>query len=523
MKSIARSLIVVLVALIAVPALVVTATITTAVQLLATTVLIMGGTEHPLSLPTDGSDFVTAYMDQAINNYIDPGGTPSNPADYNRVAVIYPAEFFPVFGSTTFDDSVKDGVDNLGSCLGRGPNAACDYNHDVNSTPPDPSTDDFIVYGYSQSAVVASLVKNDIINDRDTALDGTQFYLISNPMRPNGGILGRGFEGMTIPIIGITFYGPTENSCPPAGCADDDPLDLPTVDVAQQYDFLGGDAPARPLNLLAMANSLAAYAQLHGDVPTHQIGEDGMIDQGQYGDTQYYLIAAERLPILMPLGGIVPDPILAVIDAPLRVLIEDAYVRDTSPGQHVQFQILPIGDPVKLVANLVGSIPVGIDDGLQEAGVGRALGTNDVDRPFGVGGETYEKGTGAPAGVETGGNVFTDPVAPNTVGTQSQTQPLRIASGPVGGDLQPEVNKDSQTEESGNVVSQQTDTTPVVTRPRPLQIVRDSLNFDPSKRPAATPPSGNGPLRQIVKALTGQKPNTTTSTEANNEESNPAA
>jgi hypothetical protein len=37
MKSIARSLIVVLVALIAVPALVVTATITTAVQLLATT------------------------------------------------------------------------------------------------------------------------------------------------------------------------------------------------------------------------------------------------------------------------------------------------------------------------------------------------------------------------------------------------------------------------------------------------------------------------------------------------------
>ncbi|MDT5101844.1 MAG: hypothetical protein QOC76_5581 [Mycobacterium sp.] len=73
-------------------------------------------------------------------------------------------------------------------------------------------------------------------------------------------------------------------------------------------------------------------------------------------------------------------------------------------------------------------------------------------------------------------------------------------------------------------VTQQTDTTPVVTRPRPLQIVRDSLNFDPSKRPAATPPSGNGPLRQIVKALTGQKPNTTTSTEANNEESKtPAA
>jgi hypothetical protein len=213
----------------------------------------------------------------------------------------------------------------------------------------------------------------------------------------------------------------------------------------------------------------------------------------------------------------VPDALLAVADAPLRVLIESAYYRDTSPGQSVGFQLLPQKDLGTLAVNLVASIPVGIDDGLQEVGVGRALGTNDVDRPFGVGGETYEKGTGAPAGVETGGNVFTDPVAPNTIATQSQTQPLRIASGPVGGDVQPEVNKDSQTEQSGNVVTQQTDATPVVTRPRPLQIVRDSLNFDPSKRPAATPPSGNGPLRQIVKALTGQKP-----TEAETKDEKPA-
>ena len=45
-------------------------------------------------------------------------------------------------------------------------------------------------------------------------LDGHRFLPDLEPMRPNGGILGRGFEGLTIPIIGITFYGPTENSCP---------------------------------------------------------------------------------------------------------------------------------------------------------------------------------------------------------------------------------------------------------------------------------------------------------------------
>ena len=47
-------------------------TITTAVQLLATTALIMGGTQHPLSFPTDPDDFVNTYMGQAVNNYIAP-------------------------------------------------------------------------------------------------------------------------------------------------------------------------------------------------------------------------------------------------------------------------------------------------------------------------------------------------------------------------------------------------------------------------------------------------------------------
>ena len=72
MKAIARSLVVILVALIAVPALAVSVTITTAVQLLATTALIMGGTQHPLSTPPDPV-FINPYMGHAVNNYITPG------------------------------------------------------------------------------------------------------------------------------------------------------------------------------------------------------------------------------------------------------------------------------------------------------------------------------------------------------------------------------------------------------------------------------------------------------------------
>ncbi len=121
MKAIARSLVVVFVALIAVPALAVSYTIATAVQLLATTALIMGGTGHPLG-PPDDNTFVSMYMSQAVNNFIVPAG--AGPVD-NRVAVITPEQFFPVSGTTTFDDSVAEGFGNLNSCVRSGP---CVYN-----------------------------------------------------------------------------------------------------------------------------------------------------------------------------------------------------------------------------------------------------------------------------------------------------------------------------------------------------------------------------------------------------------
>src|SRR5829696_10439214 len=66
MKAIARSLVVVLVALIAVPALVVATAITSAVQLLATTALIMGGTQHSLGLDDDPA-YIPGYLNWAAN------------------------------------------------------------------------------------------------------------------------------------------------------------------------------------------------------------------------------------------------------------------------------------------------------------------------------------------------------------------------------------------------------------------------------------------------------------------------
>ena len=66
MKPIARSLVVVLLALIAVPALVVSVTLTAAVQLLAVTGFYMGGTQHPLSTPPDDPGFFHLHDPAAL-------------------------------------------------------------------------------------------------------------------------------------------------------------------------------------------------------------------------------------------------------------------------------------------------------------------------------------------------------------------------------------------------------------------------------------------------------------------------
>jgi PE-PPE domain len=507
MKAIARSLVVILVALIAVPALAISVTITTAVQLLAMTALIMGGTQHPLSTPPDDpTGFIAPYMNQAVNNYIVPAG--AGPVD-NRVAVIYPAEFFPVFGSTTFDDSVEEGVGNLGSCLDSSPEG-CAHNENFDD-PPAPGEDEhFAVSGYSQSAVVASLVKNDLINDLtpNPDLDGTEFFITSNPMRSNGGILARLPKGLTIPIIGITFYGPTQNSCPDADpcsptASPTDDLVFPTVDVAQQYDILGGDAPAR-LDPLAFANSIAAYALLHGNVPNRTIApgngdpaDPQIIFQGEYGDTDYYLITAPRLPLLMLAEQVgVPGPVLALPDAVLRVWLEDKQRRDLSPGEHVPFQLSPVGNPIALVGNMLGAIPVGIDDTVQQAtGPGstlRPLGTANVYRPFGVGGPVYDK--------ETGDETTDDNVLPfngtrNSFGAQESVPEV----------VDQRHNKNQIAYKVGNEATEG-ESAPKGREPGPIQrLLRGPIEFDRPKPFSGIRPSGDGPLKRVVKAVTGQR------------------
>lgn len=392
MRVVIRSLVATILALLGAIVLAVSWTTATAVQLVATA-LIMGGTDHSLTVDGDTPEFVESYLQNAINEFINPaaaaptgtGGDPISGVDIDTddvYAVTYPAEFFPIFGSETFDNSVAEGFENLSGCVRAD---GCAYNEEVEDPPsplnPPTAGEQFVIFGYSQSAVVASQVKQDMIDNPGESPIVASFFLLANPTRPNGGFLSRGPEGLTIPILGVTFTrGTPTNSCETGTC-------LPTVDAAAQYDGLGGDAAVGLTNIPAVINAALGYYYLHGNLANASFSD--ALYQGSYGDTDYYLYPTPRLPLLMPLDPAIPSPILTALDAPLRALIEGGYAHDVNPGIPVKVSLLPFRDPIKTLINVLVAIPTGIDDAIAEATGNpsfRPLGTQPVTSPFGVGG-----------------------------------------------------------------------------------------------------------------------------------------
>lgn len=330
------------------------------VSLTATTALIMGGTLHPLIGEPDS--FVDDYLADSLDLFIAPTGAvrggSDDPGQYRTVALWTPEEFWPLFGSRSFDASVAAGAANLSICLSGG--ASCVAAGDWGAGGGGP----VVVFGYSQSARVATVVHRTL----EPGSVDLSFVLAGNPNRPNGGILQR-FNGIALSLLGVTFDG----ASPTTG--------FPTADISRQYDGWS-DFPARPLNLLATVNALLGIHYLHSD---YSVGVDDTMIQSVSGDTTYYLVPAPRLPLLMPLELFgVPSPIITALDAPLRVIVEWAYDR-ADPGAPTTASTHPRTDLPTALGNLVSAIPTGIDDGLAEAGWGRPLGTVAAG-PFGVGG-----------------------------------------------------------------------------------------------------------------------------------------
>jgi len=353
MRALAHSLGVVFLAVIGVVALGLATTMTTVAQLLATTALIMGGTGLPVPDPP--------YISGMTDNYVTPlFGAPDDSEGVNT-----PEEFFPVYGFMTFDQSVAEGVEDLEDSIAAHPGES------------------LIVVGYSQSARIATIEKRRLIDaggDDPDAYDSVSFSLAANVNRGNGGILER-FSGFgSVPLLGIAFDGATPTDSPQNP---DDSYALPTKDVIIIHDGWS-DFPVY-LNLLATVNALAGIVYLHPTYPS--LSDPDLVYQGSLGDTDYYAVGTDIVPILMPLQQIgIPRPILLAMDEPLRVLIEMlGYRRDINPGTPTPVGLFPQVNLLTLAANLFSSIQVGIDDALADLGLGRPLGTAPSGL-YGVGG-----------------------------------------------------------------------------------------------------------------------------------------
>ena len=144
-----------------------------------------------------------------------------------------------------------------------------------------------------------------------------------------------------------------------------------------------------PLNLLAVMNAMMGVDYLHlgGTYDDTTLTDPGVVDQGQYGDTHYYLISTPVLPLLMPLENFGPlgHALADTLDAPLRVIIESAYDRSKSPGEPTSWNIFYFPDPVKFATDLAISIPTGLDNGIQDLFGVRPFRTTRPG-PYGVGG-----------------------------------------------------------------------------------------------------------------------------------------
>lgn len=355
--------------------------VTAAVTLTATALIVPGtAVPNPAAVP--------GYMDNAVDYYISPT-TASCAIVCTPEPVPYLAQFWPFpwegwggLSGAKLDESVASGVAQLISDLVGG-----------NNPGPDSPV---VIFGYSQGATVAGIAKSQLSRLPSRNQADINFVLIGNPNRPNGGLFERLAMFGTVPILDATFGLPTPTN-----------TEMSTVDIAFEYDGVA-DFPLYPINLLAVLNATAGFWYTHGSylAPDRRnpdqlpngltpaelaeaIADPANRQRSAGSDTTYVLIPTPNLPLLQPLREFgaftgtefLTDPLIAMIQPTLRVLIETGYDRSLPYGQPAPFRLIPRVSPINLTVDLVNAIGQGIQDAAGGTGAPVPPGTAAIDVP----------------------------------------------------------------------------------------------------------------------------------------------
>ena len=309
--------------------------------------LIIGGSGLPIPPPK----YVTNVLNYVNQNFM------VLPA--NAHPLFTPEGLYPIFGAKELplNTSVTQGIQIL------------DYQ--INATLTANPTGSVAVLGYSQSAIISSLVMDQIAHGQwpypnIPTPSQLGFTLLGNEMNPNGGALER-FVGLNLPSLGIMGYGATPANTP-----------YPTAIYTLEYDGFA-DFPQYPINFVSDLNAIAGIAFVHGTYPMINpatLPPGDVIElpgsstlPGGTGNTNYYIITHPNLPLLEPLRAlpVIGNPLADLVQPDLSVIVNLGYGSTTqgwSPGPAnvpTPFGLLPPVSPGAVFSALAAGAPQGVN------------------------------------------------------------------------------------------------------------------------------------------------------------------
>ncbi|MGY4648380.1 PE-PPE domain-containing protein [Mycobacterium sp. URHB0021] len=322
MIRVARSTVVALLVLLTTVALALVATVSTAVQLLATTALIMSGTFTPDPPPW--------FVKMAENQFIVPTH-PTVDFDNQFEAVDTPEQAWPVTGlfDYPFGVSVRIGLSDLEKAMAAHGN------------------DDLVIFGHSQSSVISYLEKRKLAAQfaGDPNPPNINFVTIGTLNLPNGGVMTR-LWGLYLPSVDFYFNGPA-------------PTDTPfhTDIVTQRWDGFA-DFPIYPIDAPAVLNAVLGFFYVHEEYADVTLAPDPALHfDGSHGDTDYYFFNTENLPLFGPLRSLgVPEALIDVVEPLTTFIVELGYRRDIEPWVPSPVRLIPMHDPAKVISDFLAAV-----------------------------------------------------------------------------------------------------------------------------------------------------------------------
>ena len=311
---------------------------------------IMGGTANPVP----DTDYVNSVESLYLSQYLPPNN------GFSYVGLETPEQFCPIVCNASqpdlsFGDSLDQGVLSLDQAI----------------VPDLLGGNDVSVLGYSQSAVIASIEMNDLINNTpdNVNLNDLNFTLLGDPNSPIGGILDR-FQFSD--GVGSGSLTPEPQHVPflniPLGL-ETTPTDTFTTDIyTGEYDGWA-DFPEDPSNLFADLNALIGIETVHpyypDPTPGVNLDTNNLIDLGTIGHTTFYDIPAPLPTLAFMFDGGPAGQFFYDSFAPYATLFDDwGYGNPGDPGAGIEVNgIEPIGAAGPWTVDATGQLVESIGSG----------------------------------------------------------------------------------------------------------------------------------------------------------------